>query len=354
MSLHPLDNCGALHPRSAAALLELAAGQGISEERLLGHAQPGVSQASWRSCENRHWSPEQYSHLYRQVLVLLQDERAGSSGRKITPGAFRMLCLAIIHCKNLSGALQRANQFFRVFYDVQAVLSVQPDGGLATVAYGNGAAQDNSHRAIQMEAYALFMWLRFLAWLTGRSLLLQQVRLQGREPQRQSFEKLFDCQVSFGCAATSVSFDSRCLDWPLIQTEQSLQSFLETGPYQLMAGRSTPADPGLGSRVRALMGEDFSRGLPSAEWIAAKLGVSVSTLRRRLQHEGTSFQALKDACRKDAAMACLRRPELPLSVVAGMTGFSETSAFHRSFKKWTGVTPGEFRRSLDLNSSPGR
>ena len=65
--------------------------------------------------------------------------------------------------------------------------------------------------------------------------------------------------------------------------------------------------------------------------------------RRRLRDEGHGFQALKDALRRDAAIAHLARPELTLPEIAQRLGFSEASTFHRAFKKWTGVAPGEYR-----------
>jgi len=52
---------------------------------------------------------------------------------------------------------------------------------------------------------------------------------------------------------------------------------------------------------------------------------------------------LKDALRRDTAIACLARPELTLIAIANRVGFSEASTFHRAFKKWTGVAPAEYR-----------
>ena len=66
--------------------------------------------------------------------------------------------------------------------------------------------------------------------------------------------------------------------------------------------------------------------------------------RRRLAAEGKSYQGVKDALRRDAAIHLLLNPDLTLEDVAQQVGFSETSTFHRAFKKWTGVTPGLYRQ----------
>ena len=71
--------------------------------------------------------------------------------------------------------------------------------------------------------------------------------------------------------------------------------------------------------------------------------MSARTLRRRLDKEGTSYQRIKDGARRDAAIAFLNNPALTVSDVAELIGFSDPSAFHRSFKRWTGVSPGEYR-----------
>ncbi|MGL6034842.1 MAG: helix-turn-helix domain-containing protein, partial [Acinetobacter johnsonii] len=60
--------------------------------------------------------------------------------------------------------------------------------------------------------------------------------------------------------------------------------------------------------------------------------------------EGKSYQGVKDALRRDAAIHLLLNPGLTLEDVAQQVGFSETSTFHRAFKKWTGVTPGLYRQ----------
>ena len=82
-----------------------------------------------------------------------------------------------------------------------------------------------------------------------------------------------------------------------------------------------------------------------AQKITQSLNMSAPTLRRRLKKEGATFQQLKDECRRDASMAYLSNPELSINAVAALMGFTDPSAFHRSFKKWTQQTPGQFRAS---------
>jgi AraC-like DNA-binding protein len=83
--------------------------------------------------------------------------------------------------------------------------------------------------------------------------------------------------------------------------------------------------------------------MPSFEELTGMLNMSPRTLRRRLEKEGTSYQRIKDNARRDVAISSLTRDRMTVSDVAEQVGFSDPSAFHRSFKKWTGLSPGEYR-----------
>ena len=71
---------------------------------------------------------------------------------------------------------------------------------------------------------------------------------------------------------------------------------------------------------------------------------SPATLRRRLSEEGESYQSILDELRRDLAIALLGETSLSVAAIAIELGFAESSAFHRAFKKWTGASPGEYRR----------
>ncbi len=81
--------------------------------------------------------------------------------------------------------------------------------------------------------------------------------------------------------------------------------------------------------------------------MARQLHMSPQTLRRHLSEEGSSFQELKDHLRRDLAIYHLGRSDLSIQDIAEQLGFSEPSAFHRAFKKWTGLTPGAYRANQE-------
>ena len=102
--------------------------------------------------------------------------------------------------------------------------------------------------------------------------------------------------------------------------------------------------------MRAFLLEEVQRGAPTLQTAAAHLRTSPRTLKRRLQEEGTTFQDLLDSVRCDLAKRYLEEPRLALGEVSFLLGFSEPSAFHRAFKRWTGKTPLAYRQRDGLRS----
>lgn len=68
-------------------------------------------------------------------------------------------------------------------------------------------------------------------------------------------------------------------------------------------------------------------------------------MQRKLQELGTSYYTLLDEMRRELSIYYLQEEHIAISEVAFLLGFLETSAFHRAFRRWTGVSPGEFRRT---------
>ncbi|MGI9324083.1 MAG: AraC family transcriptional regulator [Pseudomonadales bacterium] len=97
------------------------------------------------------------------------------------------------------------------------------------------------------------------------------------------------------------------------------------------------------SKVKRVVVEQLPSGTPSQEEVARLLATSSRTLQRRLAEQGTSYRNLLTAVRQELSRAYLADRAIPLTEVSYMLGFSDTSAFSRAFKRWTGQTPASFR-----------
>ena len=152
---------------------------------------------------------------------------------------------------------------------------------------------------------------------------------------------MLGCPVEFHADTTGFDFPDRFLAYRLVHDAQSVDEFLDTGPYMLWSAEdrivSTTA------AIKSLLGSQLADGLPSFEGMAASMHMSSSTLRRHLLAEGTSYQKIKDECRREVAIELLCGSDTRVADISDKVGFADTSSFVRSFRAWTGMTPKAYR-----------
>ncbi|TDT43178.1 AraC family transcriptional regulator [Halospina denitrificans] len=284
----------------------------------------------------------QYTQLMQVIWDRMQDEFMGFAPGRSRPGTFATLCQLVIHCDNLDCVLRRASHFYALF-ETGVTLPLRVEGDEAIIELTHEGPLRDSHHFLQESL--LVIWHRLSSWLIGQGIPLSRVFFRYPEPPHvQEYRGLFHCPLAFKQPATGLAFPARFLDRPVIRDELEMREFLKTSPADLLA---RPDDRNsYTARIRALIGRDFTQPLPDFEWIADQLNTSPQTLRRRLKAENTSFQEIKDNLRRDIAIFHLMRDNLSINEIAHRAGFTETSTFHRAFKKWTGLTPGAYREGL--------
>ncbi|MEK7737849.1 MAG: helix-turn-helix transcriptional regulator, partial [Pseudomonadota bacterium] len=155
------------------------------------------------------------------------------------------------------------------------------------------------------------------------------------------YELVFAPHYGFNAARLEARFSLDSLALPIRRDEAALRLFLVDAPASITT--LYRRDRALATRVRAALRAALPahRLLPD---IARSLFLSPRTLHRRLKEEGTSYQAIKDAMRRELAIEGLSKTALPLSRIAADLGFADASALYRAFSAWTGEGPREFRR----------
>jgi AraC-like DNA-binding protein len=149
--------------------------------------------------------------------------------------------------------------------------------------------------------------------------------------------------VAFEQPECSLIMPRAAMDKPVTQTEQSLRHFLRH-PVLIMLTERYDRDSWT-KQVRDLVRQNLME-MPELVSVAAQLDVHPQTLRRRLTAEGTTFKEIKNQLRRDTALHYLGKQGLSIEDIAHRSGFSESSAFIRAFKSWTGVTPYSYRKGL--------
>lgn len=282
-------------------------------------------------------APEQFTGLLQGLWQALDDEYLGFAHGPSKHGTFAMMCHALIHCRTLEKALDRGLLFYSLFPGTPR-LTLTREGEMVRLSLDDSQLWDPDHFFSECQ---LVVWHRLGSWLIGQRIRLEQACFSYPKPGHSAeYDLMFPCPLVFSAGQSSLLFHSRYLHMPLLQDERTLKHFLERSPADLL---SRPDDgDSLSSQLRRLLSRDSARW-PDLEAVAAYLHISPQTLRRHLREEGSSFQELKDQLRRDIAIYHLSRADLSLQQIAEQLGFSEPSAFHRAFKKWTGLTPGAYR-----------
>lgn len=192
----------------------------------------------------------------------------------------------------------------------------------------------------------LSIYLMAFATLTGQPVVPKVVRIAYPRPiDIQEHEKtLGTTNLEFDAPFTQVAFDVATLALPIPHANPALFPLFEQHAAALLAQLPTNQPLTLAERVRSEIVRQLKGELPTLTTVADQLCLGVRTLQLKLKEAGHTYQQLLDAVRSDLAQRHLREPHLSITDVAFLLGYSEPSVFVRSFKKWTGQTPGAFRR----------
>jgi AraC-like DNA-binding protein len=148
--------------------------------------------------------------------------------------------------------------------------------------------------------------------------------------------------LKFGMPHNGFVIDNAVLDAPVRGANPRMHAAFDKYAREL----SDRATVGTRSRAREAITERLGTGEMCMESVAVALAMSVPTLRRRLEDEGTTFTDLVDDVRRDLAERYLRDPQLSISEIAALLGFAHAPAFHKAFRRWKGVTPTEHRSRI--------
>ncbi|MCZ6807373.1 MAG: AraC family transcriptional regulator [Deltaproteobacteria bacterium] len=176
----------------------------------------------------------------------------------------------------------------------------------------------------------------------GVDLPLLEIYFSHSQPTRlDDYKKIFGVPVHFGAAHNAILFAH--VNIPLPHPDEQLCAVLERHAEILL--EQLPESRDLVDGVRHAIAVALPEKRADVERIARDVELSGRTLRRRLKDEGLSFRELVAQVRCELALRYLDEGRQSVSEIAFLLGFSEPSAFHRAFRRWTGHIPAEHRRA---------
>jgi AraC-like DNA-binding protein len=199
--------------------------------------------------------------------------------------------------------------------------------------------------------HALGEIVHFAALMVGQRVPVLEVRLPHAAPRDQEpYRRHFRAPLAWGAPRATLVLDRAALEIPLLRADRNMLAYFAKQADALASQHAS--EEALSARVRRLVIEALPAGPPAPAPIARSLGLSARSLRRHLAGEGTSFQALVEETRLALAKQHLENPRLTVSEIAFLVGFSELSPFQRAFRRWTKLTPREYRaRAADARVS---
>ncbi|TAJ55476.1 MAG: AraC family transcriptional regulator [Nevskiaceae bacterium] len=279
--------------------------------------------------------------LFNRAARLLGDADLGLHvGEQIRPGHYGVLGYVAMACDTLGEALACQQRYQALVLSLPPMrMSPESEGVLLCWQ----SVPDASYR--QLAEFNLSALLSFVRWITGRPLMPLRLDLIYPEPaDTREQRRLFGCPLRFNQSEYRLLIPTTWAGLPLIQPDPTMRALMDRLAERQLQ-QLAPADDPV-ARARAQIARQLSEGVPELGGVAARLQLSPRSLQRLLQEQGLSYSQLVEAVRRELAERYLAEPGLDLTDLAFLLGYSEQSAFQRAYKRWTGRTPGEYRRQL--------
>jgi AraC-like DNA-binding protein len=293
-------------------------------------------------------TPEQYDRIQRLALRTTGDPALGlHMGESASISSFGMAG----HVASLSETLGEALNVLLTYYRLVADTSpnrIVVDGDRIHIVFEIVRSADRLCNRLRQEFALTRMEAIAEAFVRGRR--RDEVEMwfeHSRPPYAAEYTRIFRGRERFdrphaGFVAPRLLLDG-LLSARQIHYDGRLFRILKEQAADSLA--RLDASEGVAAKIRRMIVETSPVGVLGMDAIARRLGISGRSLRRSLQREGQTFSSVASAARRDLACSMLRKRDMTIQEVARGLGFAEASGFHRAFKRWTGLTPAEWRLS---------
>lgn len=302
--------------------------------------------------------PDGVHAVNAQSLALLYQEASTVLMRKVCEAERQlpmtrqdvvMMCRAMLSCPTLGNAIQCCTDFCEIIHPRGGQWALQVNGQRAVFTQRALRRHHNSASClIQTSGMLSTLWI--FGWLIGQDLHPNKVFIG--YPEREAAEPLLslvDAPVQLTPPDYGFEFSARLLSHPLVRQGRDIDQCVDLLSFRLFG--FNPSAPPLRQQIRLCLDNALLGGypLPCLEDVAATLGTSPTTLRRRLRNGDLSFKVIREDFLKDTAVRYLREPQRRIEQISEQLGFCNSGAFRRAFLRWYGYSPSEFRR-MDTTS----
>ena len=245
------------------------------------------------------------------------------------------------YSRTLGEALQRLVRYIHILN--QGVLcTLSREGLLAIMVIHSELVFDRLRHPVDIRLAAMLSAAREL---TGVKIVPVEVQFSYPRPADTSHHaRYFECPLSFSCDETALVFSQADLKRPVSGADEELCNYLDRLADEMIT--TLAQDASFTNKVRHVIWTELSDGCPTLQHTAVTLGISVRALQRRLSEEGTTFATVLRGLRREVAMGLIHHREMAVCEIAYLLGYAEPSTFYRAFRRWTGTSPREYRRTM--------
>jgi AraC-like DNA-binding protein len=291
-------------------------------------------------------SPDaRYPFARMQVMWRLAVERSGDPcfgltvAKHMRPQAFHGLGFVWLSSDTLYDALSRLVKYQRLISTVADITLEETHDSVNLVV--NLLQPSSEIEPASIDA-AVAVFLSMCRMAVCGPFNPRRVSLKRPRPAcSQRFEAFFQAPVRFEADKNVLGFDPESIHKPLPGADPELLRANDQVVLDYLARFDRES---LSMQVRSLLIEQLPDGQPTQQGIARSLNLSVRNLQRKLQSEGISFKHLLDETRKELATQYIRDNNRRIGEITYLLGFSEPSNFTRAFRRWTGLSPNEYRQ----------
>ena len=260
-------------------------------------------------------------------------------GMRATPSSLGVAGFMLSSAPDVTTALQCLLQHLDL-HDQGGVLLLHVEARIALLGYA--IHEPGAQATDQIYDLAVAVACNIMRGLCGQKWKATEVLLSRRPPRDLApYRRFFRAPLHFNAAQSGITFPNRWLNHKLLSADPLLHRHLEHEALTLHAQRNASIVDDLRRSLHRhlLNNEDCA-----VTAVARDLRMHQRTLNRRLRAHGTSFRGELDNVRYAVAQQLLAESTIPMARIATILDYADVTAFSRAFRRWAGITPGQWRK----------
>jgi len=330
---------GMVSTKFLESLFEASHEKGMDKEQLLNEASSSpISFDTNLDCI----SGSDYVYLLKLATEKLPDPDFGLHvGEAIKPRHYGVLGYACMSSKGVEDLIRRVDRYQCLVSNICSVSTTKNNDGIVQVFSFGTCPLPPRQLAEENIAGAL----TFAKWISGCNTPPLYIHFQHPEPKNTGeHQRIFNCPIFFNQDRTEIQLPKEYILEDLPQADPSFAKKMDRYAEEQIL--KLPQSDSIIDQASVKLADLLQSGIPSIEKLADAMDINIRTLQRQLKAEGLGYKALLETTRGQLASIYMQQESLSLTDIAFLLGFSEQSSFQRAFKRWTGDTPGKYRKSL--------